>query len=78
MPGALNDEKLIGLAFGETTHALKIRPEWLQRILAGTRINNNISGIVTRPVSHDCLQVRKRPSFGRSHAQCISRGTRSA
>ena len=33
--GTPDGEKLIDLAFGKTTYALKIRPAWLQQILAG-------------------------------------------
>ena len=35
MSGTPDGEKLIDLAFGKTTYALKIRPAWLQQILAG-------------------------------------------
>ncbi|CAE7843113.1 unnamed protein product, partial [Symbiodinium necroappetens] len=35
--GTPDGEKLIDLAFGKTTYALKIRPAWLQQILAGTK-----------------------------------------
>ena len=60
-------EEMALQAFDNTTHALKIRPRWLQEILTGPRSVMCLTSLAAK--QHALVQATKRWSSERSHAR---------